>query len=51
MSGATTGDTGTALTEAWNLVGRVTANAGSITAYCYEEKPTVDISLILKVVR
>lgn len=51
MSDASTGDDGTTLTDAWGLIGRVTANAGSITAYCYEEKPTVDISLILKVVR
>ena len=51
MSGATTSDDGNALTDAWTLVGRVTANAGSITAYCYDEKPTVDIPLIFKVVR
>lgn len=51
MSGASTGSTGEALTEAWTLVGRITANAGSITAYCYKEKPAVNIPLILKVVR
>lgn len=51
MSGASTGSAGEALTEAWTLVGRITANAGSITAYCYKEKPTVNIPLILKVVR
>lgn len=51
MSDATTDSAGTALTDAWNLIGRVTANAGSITAYCYKKKPTIDISLILKVVR
>lgn len=51
MSGASGTGKGTALQEAWTLVGRVTANAGSITAYCYEERPTVDLPLILKVVR
>lgn len=51
MSVATTADEGAALTEAWGLIGRVTADTDSITAYCYEEKPTVDVSLILKVVR
>lgn len=51
MSVATTTDEGTALTEAWGLIGRITADTDSITAYCYEEKPTVDVSLILKVVR
>lgn len=51
MSSASTGDAGTALTEAWNCIGRVTANAGSVTAYCYEEKPTVNVPIVLKVVR
>lgn len=51
MSGATTTAQGMALIEAWGLLGRITANAGSITAYCYEEKPTVNIPIILKVVR
>lgn len=51
MSGAYTGNQGTALTEAWSFVGRVTAKAGSIAAYCYEEKPTVDIPLVIRVVR
>lgn len=48
MSGASAGSN---LLTAWGLVGRIVANAGSVTAYCYEEKPTVNISLILKVVR
>lgn len=52
MSGATDGEAGTARQEAWGFVGRVTTSEdGEITAYCYEEKPTVDIPLILKVVR
>lgn len=43
---------GSAVTEAWNCVSRVTASANdTITVYCYEEKPTVDIPIILKVVR
>ena len=38
--------------KGWNLVGRVTVNSNdSIIAYCYAEKPTVDIPIIFKVVR
>lgn len=51
LSGASTASAATALMEAWGFVGRVNAGAGRITAYCYEEKPTVAIPLILKVVR
>lgn len=51
MSGAATGAAGTALSDAWMLVGRVEAGAGSITAHCYDDAPAVDIPLILKVVR
>lgn len=51
LSGASTASAATALMEAWGFVGRVSAGAGTITAYCYEEKPTVAIPLILKVVR
>ena len=41
-----------AVIEAWNLVGRVVASAdGVITAYCYEDKPTVNVPILLKVVR
>lgn len=42
---------GTAILEAWMCVGRVSTANGSITAYCYEEKPATDIPIILKVVR
>ena len=42
---------GTSIIEAWSVVGRVATADGSITAYCYEEAPTVDIPIILKVVR
>lgn len=38
--------------DGWNLVGRVTVNSdNSIIAYCYSEKPTVDIPIVFKVVR
>ena len=51
MSGASGSAQGTALTEAWGFVGRVTAGSGQITAYCYEDKPAVNLPVILKVVR
>ena len=51
MSGASGSAQGTALTEAWGFVGRVTAGNGQITAYCYEDKPAVNLPVILKVVR
>ena len=50
-SGASGSAQGTALTEAWGFVGRVTAGNGQITAYCYEDKPAVNLPVILKVVR
>lgn len=38
--------------EAWNMVGRVTVSGNNtVVAYCYEEKPTVDIPIVFKVVR
>lgn len=38
--------------EAWRLVGRCTVDSdNTVIAYCYEEKPTVDIPIIFKVVR
>lgn len=37
--------------EAWNLIGRITANNNSITAYCYDKKPTINLKVLLKVVR
>ena len=51
MSGASGSAQGAALTEAWGFVGRVTAGEGQITAYCYEDKPAVNLPVILKVVR
>ncbi len=38
--------------EGWNMVGRVTVDRNNtIIGYCYEEKPTVDIPVVFKVVR
>lgn len=38
--------------ENWMLVGRVTAPAdNTIVGYCYEDKPEVDIPIVLKVIR
>lgn len=37
--------------EAWGLVGRITTANGSITATCYDSKPTTAIPIQLKVVR
>lgn len=37
--------------EAWANVSRIVTAANSITAYCYEDKPSVAIPLQLKVVR
>ena len=37
--------------EAWSCVSKIETSAGSITATCLEEKPTIDIPIQLKVVR
>ena len=37
--------------EAWGYVSKIETAAGSITATCLEEKPTIDIPIQLKVVR
>lgn len=43
---------GTSIIESWNYVGRVTVtDDNTIVAYCYEEKPPINIPIILKVVR
>lgn len=45
-------ENGTEILEAWMLVGRLYVSANNtLTVCCYEEKPTVDIPIILKVVR
>lgn len=49
LSGVTNG---TSILEAWILVGRLTVTAdNTVVAYCYEDKPEVNIPIILKVVR
>lgn len=35
----------------WSRIGRIITGENQITAYCYEEKPVVDLPFILKVVR
>ena len=50
MSSATDSNS-TDLLGAWMLVGRVATANGSVTAYCYEEKPEVDITVNLMVVK
>lgn len=51
VSSALDSDSGLAITEAWSFIGRITANEGTITAYCYLEKPAVNLDLILTVMR
>lgn len=51
MANAENSEKGASLTQAWTFIGRVVANEGSITAYCYEFVPEVDIPVVLKVVR
>lgn len=46
-------DTNTAIAqmEAWSCISNIVTSNGSITAVCFEEKPTIDIPIKLKVVR
>lgn len=37
--------------EEWGYVSRITTSEGSITGICFEDKPTIDIQVQLKVVR
>ena len=37
--------------ESWSMVNRAKANDGSITFYCFEDKPTVDIPIQIEVNR
>lgn len=37
--------------ESWSCVSKIETAAGSITATCFEEKPTIDLPIQLKVVR
>lgn len=50
MSGATA-DTAAEIQGAYSLIGRIVAGKNQITAYCYEEVPTVNLPLSLLVVR
>ena len=50
MSSATSSNSASLL-EAWALVGRVATADGKITAYCYDKKPTTNISVNLMVVK
>lgn len=50
MSGATA-DNFSSLLGSWFAVGRLTTGNGALTAYCYNEKPTVDLTVHVKVVR
>lgn len=51
MSNVITGEEGELLSEAWSFIGRVETNNGSVTAYCYTERPKIDIPILLKVVK
>lgn len=51
LSSASTTDAADTLKEAWNLVDRITTGADTLTATCYDEKPTANVSVILKAVR
>lgn len=50
LSSATTG-TISDLKTSWSSVDRIVTEANKITAYCYEEKPVVDMKIRLMVVR
>ena len=39
-----------AVLEAWTCVGRVVTADGTVTAYCYDDVPSADMPIILKVV-
>ena len=41
----------TAELEAWGYIGRIDTAADSITVTCFEDKPTVDLNIQIKVVR
>lgn len=40
-----------ALKDNFYRIGRVVAGADSLTAYCYEEKPTMDLPVLVTVVK
>jgi len=46
-----TAATAKAQLEAYGYIGRIDTGSGQITVTCYEDKPAVDLTLVLKVVR
>lgn len=48
---ATSADDGVSLSKAWAAINRIETGNGTLTAYCYESIPTVDIPVIIKAVR
>lgn len=50
MSVATDGNSSDLL-GAWMLIGRVSTSDNSVTVYCYEEKPEMDLSVNLMVIK
>ena len=45
---STTNSTAIAQQQAWNMIGKITTNNGSITVTCFEEKPTTAIPIQIK---
>lgn len=45
---STTNQTAVAQKKAWNLIGKIITNAGSITITCFEEKPVTAIPIQIK---
>jgi len=50
MSNVVSADNGANKLEAWSFIGRIEIQDGSITAYCYEDVPEVDLRVKLLVV-
>ena len=51
LSDAATSTDGEDIISAWNMIGRISAETSKITAYCYSEKPSINLKLIFKVMR
>ena len=49
MSSATT-ENAAGILEAWFCIGRIATGNGTLTAYCYEAAPSIDLNVIVKVV-
>ena len=50
LSGVTTSNYETVM-EAWSCVNRIATDDGTVTAYCYDEKPTAALTVILKTIK